>query len=155
MQKILPPILYLIALAIIFASYFSFATDSTPLLLMFVGVLLAIAGLAITVFHNQLFKKEQTNIYTFARPDKLVKKGFFRYTRNPMYLGFSISLLGWAIAYSSVISWLAVAAFVLISDRWYIPFEEQAMREVFGEEYLQYCAETGRWFTMPFQSSTD
>lgn len=148
MRKLLPPQLYLLALTIIMICHFLFATTTTPLLQLIFGVLLAVAGLALSIYHSQLFKKEKTNIYTFSPPNKLVKKGLFQYSRNPMYLGFSLSLLGWVIAYGSGFGWLTVIAFIALTDRWYIAFEERAMLETFGDDYVRYCAETNRWFTL-------
>lgn len=144
MRKLLPPHLYLLALLTTVAGHWASATD-TAVLPLLLGTLLAIGGLAITVSQKQLFQSLQTNVDTFEAPDKLVQQGLYRHTRNPMYLGFALSLLGWAIAFPSVAGWLATAAFVLVSDRWYIPFEERAMQRRFGEPYSHYCATTPRW----------
>lgn len=149
MQKLLPPRLYFIALTLIVVGNFIFGKPaSTSLALLIVGVLVAVAGLSITIYHAVLFRTENTNIYTFNSPGKLVKKALFQYSRNPMYLGFSLSLLGWTLAFSSWLGLLALLAFIVAADRWYIPFEERLMLEKFGQEYQRYCEQTARWFTV-------
>jgi len=82
-----------------------------------------------------------------APPRRLVVVGFYRYVRNPMYLGF---LVGWAglwvifgradmaaIAVASVIV-LCVVLFVLL-------YEEPKLRKLFGAEYEEYCRNVRRW----------
>lgn len=71
--------------------------------------------------------------------------GLFRLTRNPMYLGFSVALLGLAVFLGSLVPMLLAVAYVLISDRWYIAFEENRMLARFGEDYRRYARRTRRW----------
>ncbi|KZN47756.1 hypothetical protein N482_09020 [Pseudoalteromonas luteoviolacea NCIMB 1942] len=83
---------------------------------------------------------------TFDEPNKLVVEGVFRYTRNPMYLGFVISLLGlFLLLGANELSLGVVVLFVLVSDRWYIRFEERMMFEKFREQYQAYCRNVRRW----------
>ncbi|MGF1850255.1 methyltransferase family protein, partial [Vibrio lentus] len=73
-------------------------------------------------------------------------EGVYKYTRNPMYLGFVVSLLGFAILTGAAnSSFLLTAIFVLVTDRWYIKFEEQMMRDKFGQDYEDYCRKVKRW----------
>jgi len=62
-----------------------------------------------------------------------------------MYLGFLISLLGVAIMLGDFSSILVVIGFFVITDRWYIKFEEAAMAKTFGDRYEEYKAKTNRW----------
>ena len=82
-----------------------------------------------------------------APPQRLVVVGFYRYVRNPMYLGFFVGWAGlWvvfgrltmvAIKVASVIV-LGVVLFVLL-------YEEPALRKMFGAEYEEYCRHVRRW----------
>ena len=111
-----------------------------------IGVPIVIGGLGITVWHGRLFSRVGTNINTFNKPDKLVTEGLFRYTRNPMYLGFLIALLGFAILFQGSISAFVIALFFFaVANWWYIPFEENGMRQKFGPDYDAYCQTTRRW----------
>jgi len=82
-----------------------------------------------------------------APPKRLVVVGFYRYVRNPMYVGF---IAGWAglwvvfgranrIAITvAVAAILAVAVFVRL-------YEEPTLRRMFGAEYEDYCRNVPRW----------
>jgi protein-S-isoprenylcysteine O-methyltransferase Ste14 len=78
-------------------------------------------------------------------PKKLVRRGLYRYSRNPMYLGVLTVILGWAVLYRSA----SVAAYALVVALWFhsfvVLYEERRLRELFGREYERYCAEVPRW----------
>ncbi|MCE3289332.1 MAG: hypothetical protein K0R83_1344, partial [Caulobacter sp.] len=82
---------------------------------------------------------------TFDDPDVLVTGGPFRFTRNPMYLGFLLLLAGVALGLGAASPWIVPVVFWLLADRWYIPFEERAMRRTFGEAYEAYARRVRRW----------
>ncbi len=62
-----------------------------------------------------------------------------------MYLGFVIALLGLSMLLGALSPIFVVAAFFVITERWYIRFEEQAMLRVFGDSYSLYKSKTRRW----------
>lgn len=147
MQKLLPPRLFLaFAVLIALVSLYLPQTQTIAYPLNLTGLPLLITGLGISIWHSRLFRRRNTNINTFNQPDVLVKDGLFRHTRNPMYLGFVIALLGVAVlSLGSLFGFALVIAFVVITDRWYIRFEERAMLSAFGEAYQEYCQEVRRW----------
>ena len=110
-----------------------------------IGLFLIFLASVVTIWHKKLFRKLKTNINTFSKPDVLVEEGLFRYIRNPMYLGFLISLAGLALLGGAFSPWLLVFVFFVLADRWYIPYEEREMSERFGEQYKQYRQRTRRW----------
>lgn len=103
------------------------------------------AGVLLTMRSAALFNRRDTNINTFRDPDYLVVDGAFRWSRNPMYLGFALLLAGVALAVGAVSAWIAPLTFVLASERLYIPYEEQRMTERFSADYLAYQQTTRRW----------
>jgi protein-S-isoprenylcysteine O-methyltransferase Ste14 len=109
------------------------------------GLLLIVGGPGITLWHARLFQRRQTNIKTFDTPDRLVTEGLFRISRNPMYLGFNLTLLGAALLLGSASPFAVVLVFLLISDRWYIAHEERIMANTFGKDYQDYCKRVRRW----------
>jgi protein-S-isoprenylcysteine O-methyltransferase Ste14 len=145
-MRILPPRLVLILLIAMGALHLLLPG---PTLLAFpytlAGAAVAAVGLAITLSGARLFAHVGTNIKTFNEPGVLVTDGLFRWSRNPMYLGFVLLLLGIAILLGTTTPFLAPALFALIADRWYIAFEERAMQERFGAEYAAYVGRTRRW----------
>ena len=78
-------------------------------------------------------------------PQVLVEDGLYAFSRNPIYLGFALALLGWAVVLGPLVNLALVALFVLIADRWYIASEERMAEEVFGAAYDAYRRRTRRW----------
>jgi protein-S-isoprenylcysteine O-methyltransferase Ste14 len=78
-------------------------------------------------------------------PKKLVRRGLYRYSRNPMYVGVLTVIYGWAILYQSI----AVAVYgIVVACCFYsfvVFFEEPILKKRFGAEYEQYCVEVARW----------
>ncbi|MDT7830299.1 isoprenylcysteine carboxylmethyltransferase family protein [Pricia sp. S334] len=84
-----------------------------------------------------------------TRPDttnKLVVSGIYAYTRNPMYLGLLLILLAWGLWLGNAFNTLLAAAFVAYMNRFQIAREEQALNEIFGKDFKQYCLLVRRWF---------
>ena len=78
-------------------------------------------------------------------PKALVRSGLYRYTRNPMYVGIMLILLGEAIGFASA-TLLFYASVVFLGFNAFICFyEEPTLRRLFGESYSRYCAEVPRW----------
>lgn len=82
-----------------------------------------------------------------APPKRLVVVGFYRYVRNPMYVGFFVGWIGlwlvfgrasWQLIAGAVAVVLGVALFVQL-------YEEPTLRRMFGEEYQEYCGNVRRW----------
>ncbi len=111
----------------------------------YLGFVFVILGLKITQTISSKFSKEATEIHTFKTPKKLVTTGWFTISRNPIYLGFTISLIGFWIFLGSVLPIVGCIAFVLITDRWYIPFEEKNLERIFGKDYMNYKTKVRRW----------
>ncbi len=82
-----------------------------------------------------------------AAPVRLVVRGPYRYTRNPMYLGVLSVILGWAaIRPAAACALLLYAALVAIAFHTFIVHcEEPKLRESFGAIYDAYAAQVGRW----------
>lgn len=116
-------------------------------------VRLVLAGLFLT---DALFCA-LAGVYCFRRahttvdplhPDKasrLVTGGIYRVSRNPMYLGFALLLLAWAVFLASPWMLLGVPAFMLYIGRFQIQPEEWALESLFGQEFRDYRAQVRRW----------
>lgn len=143
---ILPPITMLLTGAVMVAlnNYLPMGRAWTAPF-SYLGVMLMGAGISIAHWHARLFKRVGANIQTFGEPSALTREGLFRHTRNPMYLGFVLALLGLAVLLGSVSPFLALALYAALVNWWYIPFEEKALRRKFGDEYLRYCRQVRRW----------
>jgi protein-S-isoprenylcysteine O-methyltransferase Ste14 len=93
-----------------------------------------------------LFRREGTEINpTSPANQKLVTRGPFRHTRNPMYLSLVILSLGIAIWVGSWPYYLAPIAVFATANWIHIPFEEAKMRRQFGAEFDGYVRRVRRW----------
>jgi protein-S-isoprenylcysteine O-methyltransferase Ste14 len=83
-------------------------------------------------------------------PRRLVVAGFYRYVRNPMYLGFAAGWIGLWIIFAHA-NWAAIAAVagVALGVHLFVVFyEEPTLRGKFGEDYLEYCRHVRRWWPL-------
>ena len=78
-------------------------------------------------------------------PKKLVRRGLYRYSRNPMYVGVLAVIFGWAVLYRSAAVARYGLAVALCFYSFVVFFEEHILRKRFGTDYEQYCAEVPRW----------
>ncbi len=109
------------------------------------GGILVVASVWLNVSSAQRFARIGTNIVTFNDPGTLVTDGAFRFTRNPMYLGFLGIMTGVALMVGTLTAWVGVVGFWLAGNHWYIPFEEGRMLARFGDDYVAYHGEVRRW----------
>ncbi len=108
--------------------------------LTLVGIVLAIMGVL-------AFKKAQTtmNPHTPEKSASLVTSGIYHYTRNPMYLGMLLVLLGWAFYLSNFAALFVLPIFIIYMSRFQIQPEERFMMQNFGDEYRAYVVKVRRW----------
>ena len=108
---------------------------------------LALAGLVISIAGVTSFRRAGTTLNPL-RPEKassLVTSGIFRFTRNPMYLGLLLVLLGWAVFLSNALAFIALPAFILYMNRFQIEPEERVLASVFGQDFVAYQSKVRRW----------
>jgi protein-S-isoprenylcysteine O-methyltransferase Ste14 len=109
------------------------------------GPLLVVAGVSIMLPPVAVFTNRSTTKNPYGEPSELVTSVPFTFTRNPMYLGWVLSLTGVAIWAGSVVMLAAPIAFYFIIDRRVIPREEATMQRLFKEAYVEYKARVRRW----------
>jgi protein-S-isoprenylcysteine O-methyltransferase Ste14 len=82
-------------------------------------------------------------------PKKLVVRGLYRYTRNPLYVGVLTVILGWTVFFAAA-TLVLYAFFVGLGFNLFIRlYEEPQLRRIFGAQYEDYCARVGRWLPWP------
>lgn len=80
------------------------------------------------------------------RPDTaLVEAGPFRFSRNPIYLGFLVAMLGFALRWGDLWGWVALLAGHLLLDRLVVAKEEAYLAARFGAAYDAYRGRVRRW----------
>ena len=83
-----------------------------------------------------------------APPKRLVIVGFYRYVRNPMYLGFAVGWIGlWVVFGQANLGAIAAVFAVALGIHLFVTYyEEPTLRRKFGVEYEAYCRNVRRWW---------
>ncbi len=110
------------------------------------GLTIFVTGFIIMLHCIINFAVKGTGTLSPADPTKrLVVTGLYKYSRNPMYIGVIMILIGEAIFFQSRELWI-YSGFVFIAFNIFIlVHEEPRLRKVFGEEYNAYCRKVRRW----------
>ncbi|MCY4217363.1 MAG: isoprenylcysteine carboxylmethyltransferase family protein [Flavobacteriaceae bacterium] len=140
----LPPFLAILCIGLSFfaGQYFGGNIPITTHWLGYVIIIMALFNIARTI---RMIRLNKTAVNTFKDPSHFIKTGPFKYSRNPIYLGLLMILIGFGLVMGSFSSFIGVIIFFIITDVWYIPFEEKRLGEIFGEEYVEYKSNVRRW----------
>jgi protein-S-isoprenylcysteine O-methyltransferase Ste14 len=93
------------------------------------------------------FRRAKTTMNPMSpeRAVSIVSSGVYRLSRNPMYLGMALVLVGAAAWWSSLLGYAATALFCAYMTRFQIAPEERALLKIFGSEFSAYKARVRRW----------
>jgi protein-S-isoprenylcysteine O-methyltransferase Ste14 len=147
--KIPPP---LVGLIIAFLMWL--LADIAPALTMgwsfIIGLLAAVlagCGVLVSLAGVLAFRRARTTVSPL-KPEtssSLVTSGIYARTRNPMYVGMLLVLVGWATYLGSLLGVLGPVAFVLYITRFQIIPEERVMQKLFGSAFSEYEKHVRRW----------
>ena len=145
-NKIPPPI---ITLTFGLAIYFSrpLFPDLSSGIFDVMGLIFLILGIVTLGSAVSSFKKHETTINPIAikKASSLVISGTFKYSRNPRYLGMVFFLLAVTSKFNVLGGILITFLFASFITKFQIIPEEEAMHEIFGEEFDSYKQKTRRW----------
>lgn len=149
-HRIVPPLWLLLFLGLAIVAHIFFPATRVfniySTLGLVTGVVVALVGFVIPQRASMLFSRKGTEILPASQKNTvLVTEGPFAHTRNPMYLGMVVMLLGIAIAVGTLPFFVATAALFLVVNFVFIPFEEKKMKYQFGAAYEEYKAHVRRW----------
>jgi protein-S-isoprenylcysteine O-methyltransferase Ste14 len=108
---------------------------------------IALAGAVTSVLGVVSFGRARTTVNPM-KPESsssLVVSRVYKLTRNPMYLGLLLVLVGWGVHLSNFAAFLLLPAFILYMNRFQIAPEERALAALFGQEFAAYKSRTRRW----------
>jgi protein-S-isoprenylcysteine O-methyltransferase Ste14 len=144
--KIKPPTYLLIAIvAAITLHFFLPVTILMPSPWTLLGIFPIVLGITVSISAEQSFHQAHTTVNPFGASSLLVTNGLYRLTRNPMYLGFVLVLVGVAILLGSLMPYVIVLTFAFLLDRMFIRMEEQKLAATFGIQWEEYKRQTRRW----------
>ena len=108
------------------------------------GVLLCLIGLILFFLSIKSFGPSFRVGIDTEHPDQLITSGVFAISRNPIYVGFWIVLLGQFLVFPNWILLIYLGAATLLFHRQTL-LEEEFMLEYYGQEYLDYCDRVKRY----------
>lgn len=147
---VLPPVLPLgaLVLAITLDWLLPLQVLATPVsvnLQVVIGAFLTAGGIWLAATARRLFEREGTNVIPTQPALKIVTSGPYRFTRNPMYLGMILVLLGISLILSLEWGVILTPVLWLTLDRLIVVREEAYLRRKFGPTYEALLTRTRRW----------
>lgn len=119
------------------------------------GVILMLAGFALNVWADRVFRQRNVGVRPFSPAAQLVDEGPFRFSRNPMYLGLVLFSAGLAVATGVLVN----LVFPVLLAAWlhwsFIAAEESFLAREFGDPYAAYCRRIPRWAGIPRRAVSD
>lgn len=141
-----PPFIALFYLALALALHFMWLQRGGASFGNFLwGGLILATGFGVMTWAWRLFRVKGTSVCPFEESTHFVQEGPYRFTRNPMYLGMTLILLGVSFSAGTPPVFLAPLAFFLTIHLLFIPYEEAKMERTFGEKYLDFKRRVRRW----------
>jgi len=145
-KNILPPTYFNLALSVIVILHFILPIAKVIIYPWnLIGILPALLGISLNLLTDRSFKKFNTTVKPFEESKALITAGTFHFTRNPMYLGMTLILLGLCIILGSLSGYLILLIFILVMDLKFIKSEETMLSEKFKSEWQAYKKKVRRW----------
>jgi protein-S-isoprenylcysteine O-methyltransferase Ste14 len=118
---------------------------AAPVIVRYLGLAMTFVGFLLGIGAFIEFRKAHTTLDPHGSAKHLVTSGIYRWTRNPIYLGFLLMLIG--LPLNSGLYWGIVIApfFVLMMNRLIIQYEEAYLGKKFGKPYTTYTSRVRRW----------
>lgn len=116
-----------------------------PPLWNLLGILPLACGIALNLLADRAFHQAETTVKPFETSSALLTTGVFRASRNPMYLGYVLILIGVGLLLRSLTPFLVIPVFCFFMARVFIRAEERMLRETFGPAWESYVGQVRRW----------
>ena len=144
-MKFYPPhYLLILSLCMLLTWYFGESSPQNLPLIIF-GLGLIALGFLLAFNSIARFVRAKTGVVPFSESTTLITEGFYKYTRNPMYVGMNSFLLGLLIILNNPINFIFLIIFFFIVRNLFVIKEELQMEQTFGEDYLSYKGRVRRW----------
>jgi len=144
--KIHPPILVVIhlALAYILARFVPLPFAISPFVKN-VGFVCVVIGFLFGLGAMLEFRRMRTTLDPHGNVSAIVTNGIYRFTRNPIYFGFFLMLIGIPLNGGNAWGIILAPIFVLMCNRLVIQHEEAYLEKKFGGVYTSYKSRVRRW----------
>lgn len=145
-MKAYPPLLLLFAIIIqIVLAYFVRVPFVLDRFWQWGGIVLIILGVMPAIIINFAFRRAETSIIPDATPNAFLTDGLFAYSRNPIYVGMCILLVGVGFLSGNLWTLCVPPIFLFVVYYFWVRLEETTLEAHFGDAYRDYCGRVRRW----------
>jgi protein-S-isoprenylcysteine O-methyltransferase Ste14 len=146
LRRILPTTYLLIALIVMLILNFLipiYTLNLAPWNL--VGILPLVIGVLLNLLADGALHKRGTTVKPFQESTALITDSVYGISRNPMYLGFVLVLIGVAILLRALSAWIVIPIFIIFVEVIFIIEEEKMLAEKFGPTWIEYRKKVRQW----------
>src|SRR5215510_1747793 len=145
--KVRPPIMWVVAVLAGLLLNWLMPLPFIPAVVpaAWLGAMVFVLALALFAWAIATMSRAGTNVPSTRPTTTIVDTGPFRYTRNPIYVGMMLGLIGLAVAFNSLWLLLMLVPFALVIRYVVVASEEAYLERKFGDAYRSYCARVRRW----------
>ena len=141
-----PPLIYLAMLLAGLLLHAAYPIRLLPgLVARIIGWPMIGSGLVLFGSAFRALDRAHTNVEPWKPATTIVSDGPYRYTRNPIYLGFTLVYAGIAVLVNALPPLVLLPVALSIIRRAVIDREERYLEQKFGDEYRRYRARVRRW----------
>ena len=143
----IPPIIVVVFFAIVMAVIAHYSVIDFTAFIFYAATILLAIGCVFCIAGVVSFRLAKTTVNP-RKPEQaseLVTTGIYRFSRNPMYLGFAFILAAWGVWLASLWALLCVIAFISYLTWFQIIPEERELQKIFGKAYSDYKLQVKRW----------
>ncbi|MBF0264221.1 MAG: isoprenylcysteine carboxylmethyltransferase family protein [Gammaproteobacteria bacterium] len=148
LKLLIPPPVYMVIFAglmWLLSQYYpvyswSIDTQDIGIGIIFIGGLIDLSSLFLF-----LIAKTSVNPMKPEKAETVVKRGMYKFSRNPMYLGLLLLLTGWSLFLGVLSALVLLPTFVWTINTMQIQYEEVILEQKFGDDYVQYKKSVRRW----------
>ncbi len=144
--KINPPFyFYLFLLIILIVHFLTLVINFIYFPFTLLGIIPILIGIILNLAADSSLKKNNMTVKPLLESEVLITTGVFKITRNPMYLGFVLILLGIAVLLGSILPFIVLILFAVFLDIVFINYEEKKLENIFEGKWLEYKNSVRRW----------
>ena len=141
----MPPFWFLLATLSQFGIAWASALPAYSLFRVAAGYGLIVVGVALVLGTWVSFRKWQTPICPFTEPTHLITDGLFRYSRNPLYLGEVVMLIGLSALHGNWATLIPVLVFFVVIQIVFVRPEEKTLLAEYGDSFEDYRKKVRAW----------
>ena len=143
--KIHPPVLTFIFIFLAYLTNWLIPLQFSMQWLRYLGFAIAIIGFLLPFFAIREFMKAKTTVNPHGSVSNIISSGIFRLSRNPIYVGFVLMLIGFPLYSGTYWGLILSPVLVICFNKLVIEHEEVYLEKKFGEQYTNYKSSVRRW----------